>query len=225
MVTTTLTISDKDIAELERTIDRAVTELGKTPKEAANWAMQLFLKSVRASTKGKVGKRRAIRTRKDGSYSVSGYFRYNPARSMQKAGKGRRRKQTPSAPPPPPPDPNVKVKDTLVFRRNTPTAVLNRVATIRNAGLAKKAWGWLARDLYNENAGPGAFNRPRDVLKASTADTRNGFSVRVENALYYAEDAFRTKGARTVDNSMERAMRGMEHQIDRRVERMLARQG
>lgn len=223
MVTTTLIFNPADIAELDRTANRAVRELGMTPKAASNWAMQLFLKSVRAATKGRPGKRRTIRRRKDGSHSVTGFFRYNPKRALQKVGKTKRRNDPTIQPPSPPANPNMKVRDTLVFRRGTPATVLARMAIIRNAGLAKKAWGWLARDLYNQNAGPGNFNRPRDVLRGTTTERAGSFSVRVENALYYAEDAFRTKGKRTVDNSIERAVRGMEHQIDQRVARMLAK--
>lgn len=97
---------------------------------------------------------------------------------------------------------------------------------IPRAGLAKKSWGWVMKQIYNgANAGDIAWRRtkgerrdPRNYVKGMFSRIAGGASVLISNSLDYILDALRP-GA--LAEAMDAASKRLEYNIDKGIGEMM----
>lgn len=97
---------------------------------------------------------------------------------------------------------------------------------ISRAGLAKKSWGWIMRELHNGADADVSWKRtkgerrdPRQYVKGMFARLAGGAAAQIRNALDYIMDALHP-GA--LPEAMDAASKRLEHNIERSIERAMA---
>lgn len=97
-------------------------------------------------------------------------------------------------------------------------AEAHRVAQIGNRGLAQKSWHWMQSRLGSSRGGTRVASKTMEIVRRDTSVelmlTGENPTVKITNRLPYAGDAFKTSGAQTLANVMERAARRLMHITD-----------
>jgi len=113
-----------------------------------------------------------------------------------------------------------------VYAKNKSEATEKTVVKIRNRGLAQKAWHWPQSKLGSSRGSPKVSNNTSRIAanNGSTEIHLEGQNlwISITNKLNYANDAFRSGGAQTVENTMARAATRMAHMIDSKIAKKMS---
>jgi len=198
MIETSMTFDQAGLNEFSSMLKQLTSVCGYDREKAVRMATVDLLKSVRASTK------KSASIRKIRSVRVSKKFKQSGNLLPFKMEKYDRKSD--------------QKLEQWIFAGSLAEAKQLNVAKIRYSGLARTAWNWAMRDLFETGDVSAPFRRPSGAVVSEKSGDDIDQVIKITNKIEYVMSAFQTSGDRAISTATARAANTLRKHIERKLE-------